>query len=125
MIEVSTIRLNDVVYKVNENNHYFNRKKIKMIDADGVEWYRYDRPILSYTVDEYQLEGIVSVAVIGKVKNPDQYEDEYHFVNIVTGKQFEIDPDDSFWELAFYDRAEAEQVATQLRLIHEEDLRNE
>ncbi len=125
MIEVSTIRLNDVVYKVNEHNQFFNRKKVKMTDENGVEWYRYDRPILSYTVDEYQLEGIVSVAVIGKVKHPGSYEDEYHFVSIETGKQFEVGPDDDFWALVFYDRKEAERVAAQLQLAHEEELRND
>ena len=125
MIEVSTIRLNDVVYKVNEHNQYFNRKKIRMTDENGVEWHRYDRPILNYTVDEYQLEGIVSVAVIGKVQHPDSYEDEYHFVNIETGKQYEVSPDDEFWASAFYNRAEAERVAAQLQLVHEEELQND
>lgn len=125
MIEPANIRLHDIVYKVTEHNDYFNRKKIGMVDANGVEWFRYDRPILRWTVTEYQLQGIVSVAVIGKVKDPEDYTDTYHFQDLATGKIVEFDDDDrDIWAEMYSVKADALDVVAQYQAAHELELKN-
>ena len=126
MIKPVDIRINDVVYKVTEHNDFFNRNKIKMTDAQGVEWFRYDRPIRRWTVSEYQLQGIVSIAVIGTVKDPDVYTDTYHFQDTSTGKILEFDDDDQdLWDKFYRSRAEAELTVDQLKAQLEQETRDE
>jgi hypothetical protein len=126
MIEPVDIRLHDVVYKVTQHNDYFNREKIKMVDANGIEWHRYDRPILRWTVTEYQLQGIVSIAVIGTVTDPEGYVDTYHFQDLKTGKIVEFDDDDNdVWEELYRTQAEADAVVEQYRAAHELEMQNE
>lgn len=126
MIKPVDIRINDVVYKVTEHNDFFNRNKIKMTDANGIEWFRYDRPIRRWTVGEYQLNGIVSIAVVGVVKDPDAYTDTYHFQDLATGKILEFDDDDQdLWENFYRSRAEAEHIVDQLKIQLEQEMRDE
>ncbi len=125
MIDPTHIKLNAVVYKVTEHNDYFNRKKIKMTDSDGVEWSRYDRPILRWTIGEYQLMGIVSIAIHGVVEDIEYYTDEYHFKNLADGNIIEINDDDKFWDNCYYDRLDADAAEAESRTKHETDVEND
>lgn len=80
MIE-DVLELGTKVYYVEEDNHVFSRKKIIMKDADGVEWYRYDRPLRTQTLEEYTIVGRVLKTVEGRVPSIEDHIDEYYLDN--------------------------------------------
>jgi hypothetical protein len=79
MIDPENLSFGDVVYAVKETNNAFRKKKIKMIDADGVEWSRYDREQWEYSVDELVYCGRVTFEVTGEVPVSEGHEEEMYF----------------------------------------------
>lgn len=61
------LKVGDKFYKIQEKLNSFSRKKITMTDAAGVEWYRYDKPLRSYSLSEHTVTGIVRPIVEGSV----------------------------------------------------------
>lgn len=59
--------IGDKLYYVHVENHCFSRKKIYMTDADGVEWYRYDKPLRTFVMKECQIIGQLVFLIQGKV----------------------------------------------------------
>lgn len=79
MIDISTFKFGYIIYEVDEKNNAFHKKKLKMVDADGIEWYRYDRPHYEYSIKEIIYCGKVSHIISGVVDTDNIYETEYHF----------------------------------------------
>lgn len=69
------------VYKLNIVNDSFRREKLRFVDAEGNEWYRYDRPRWTYDVVLYKITGIAQTTIIGEVSNDEPYDTWYHLKN--------------------------------------------
>jgi len=69
------------IYFVEEDNHAFSRKKIFMKDENGVEWYRYDRPLRTQNMTEHTIVGRVLKDVEGRVPSMENHIDEYYLEN--------------------------------------------
>lgn len=58
MIDPNVLKVGNKFYKVVETNSGFHRNKIRQ-EIDGVEWFRYDRPVFSYSIVECTVVGIL------------------------------------------------------------------
>lgn len=120
MIKLAELKFGDKVYVVKEDNHIFAQKRITMIDADGIEWYRYDRDRFTYEIEELEYCGKVRYIEEGKVRLDEDRDDEYHFRHPDgqiypeydrIGDVFDLDRKE--W---FYTREEAEVHIEKLKL---------
>lgn len=57
------MKLGDKIYHTKINNQVFRQEKLKMTDADGNTWYRYDRPRWTYACEEHTVVAIVTPVV--------------------------------------------------------------
>jgi hypothetical protein len=64
-------------------NKIFNRltgaqKKLKMVDADGVEWYRYDKDTVEFDIAIAEIVGIFKAVIEGEsIWEEEEYCDRY------------------------------------------------
>ena len=79
MIELKDLTFGDRVYVVQERNNAFNKKKIKMVDDAGIEWFRYDRDHYEYSIIEIEYCGRVTFTEEGDVQEDNNRDTEYHF----------------------------------------------
>lgn len=79
MIDLKNLKFGDLVYTVNEQNNAFSKKKIKMVDAAGIEWFRYDRDHYEYSITELEYCGLVTFTETGEVQEDRNRDTEYHF----------------------------------------------
>ena len=116
MIELTELNFGDVVYVVHETNNSFVKQKISMIDADGVEWHRYDRDHWEYRIEEYTYCGKVTWVEEGNVRFDEDRIDEYHFKHPNGQIYPETEPawpeDFKDW---FYTKEEAEKYIQNLK----------
>jgi hypothetical protein len=109
MFNCETLKVGDLFYSVKERNQAFNRKKIQM-ELDGVDWYRYDRPLRTYEIVTYKVLGILRKELEGQWRHdPDgvdtateyhvRYQDETHAGNHIMDfyddKKFFVDKDEA------------------------------
>ncbi len=66
------------VYYVEEDNNAFRRKKIYFKDENGVEWFRYDKPIRTQEMTEHTIVGRVLKTVEGRVPSMEDHIDLYY-----------------------------------------------
>lgn len=78
MINMGALGFGQAVYSVGVDYHY-SRKKTIMTDADGVEWYRYDKPLREYKITELIFCGTLKYSIEGEISDPDEYFNEFHF----------------------------------------------
>jgi hypothetical protein len=109
MIDSNVLKVGDIFYKVVETNAGFHRNKIRQ-EIDGVEWFRYEKPVFSYSIVEYTVIGILKKNLEG-VWDQDIYALETEWcVSSNNNKQSESDlytPYDFTLEDIFIDKAEA------------------
>ncbi len=80
MIDFKALTFGDSIFIAKEKNYVFSAQKIKMIDADGIEWYRYDRDRFTYSVEEITYCGKVTFLQEGEVRlDEDRAATQYHF----------------------------------------------
>lgn len=79
MIDFSKLEFGDKIFHIIEDLNLMSRKKIVMVDNDGVEWYRYDKPTWSYSIKEYTYVGKYAPTTSGKIM-PDEVDAEKYFV---------------------------------------------
>lgn len=79
MINLRNLSLGDKVYVVKETNNVFSRKKLEMTDEHGVRWYRYDKLLWDYEVEEVEYCGKVTPIVEGEIRFDEDRHVEYHF----------------------------------------------
>jgi hypothetical protein len=65
MFDPKKLKVGDVFYSINESNQAFNRAKIQM-ELDGVDWFRYDKPLRTYELETYTVLGILRKELEGK-----------------------------------------------------------
>ena len=67
------------IYRVAEKNNAFGRKKIYMVDKDGVEWYRYPTSLREYHIEHHTIIGRVLHQVEGVCEDDyDEFKDAYY-----------------------------------------------
>lgn len=124
MVNITTLKFGDKVYVANERNNAFKRQKLKMVDADGVEWYRYDKDVWTYEIVELEYVGCVTYTVEGVVRFDEDRYDEYHFLypdgQIYDEAVYSDDDDDR--ENWFLTREAAEEYAAQMAKERNSDL---
>lgn len=79
MINFDKMNFGDVVYAVKETNNAFSKKRITMIDENGIEWYRYDREHWEYSITEIVYCGRVEFQEFGEVWFGEDRQTEFHF----------------------------------------------
>lgn len=80
MIDPNTLKVGDKFYKVEESNTALFRSKIYQ-EIDGVDWFRYNRPVFTYSVVECTVLGIVKKTLDGTWdfdESTYQLEDEWY-----------------------------------------------
>ena len=106
MIE-GRLEIGTKIFYVEEDNNAFHRKKIMMTDENGVEWYRYDRPLRSHKMTEHTIVGRVLKEVEGRVPGMEDYIDEYFLEDGIVINASDINEYDVFSGY-FLDKADAE-----------------
>jgi hypothetical protein len=95
------------VYFAEEVNLAFHRKKIFMKDENGVEWYRYDKPLRTHSMSEHTIVGRVLKDVEGRVPSMENHIDEYYLENGDMIDAGNIDESDD-WSGYFLNKEDAE-----------------
>ena len=65
MFDPKKLKVADVFYGIKEKNEAFNRAKIQM-ELDGVDWFRYEKPLRTYELETYKVLGILRKELEGK-----------------------------------------------------------
>lgn len=79
MIDFKSLKFGDKVYIAKESNHMMHQNRITMRDANGIEWYRYDRDRFTYEIEEVTYCGKVTFIEEGEIRSYEDRETEYHF----------------------------------------------
>jgi hypothetical protein len=79
MIDFKALTFGDKIFIAKEENYVFSAQKIKMTDAEGIEWFRYDRDRFTYSVEEITYCGKVTYIEEGEVRFSEDRVAEYHF----------------------------------------------
>lgn len=121
MLKLENMKLGDKVYIVKETNNAFSSEKIEMIDEDGIHWYRYDKLLWDYHVEEVEYCGKVTYNVEGEIRFDKDRHLEYHFKygdgQIYPEYVWAEDPWVEDPELWFATREEAEKYASEMKEI--------
>lgn len=72
-LEAMNLAVGDVFYGVKDNNNSFHRKKIYR-DIDGEQWFKYDKPLASYSLVTYTVLGVLDKTLTGKWEPHCDYE---------------------------------------------------
>lgn len=79
MIKFTDLTFGDTVYRAGERNQMISQKRLVMTDADGTEWYRYDRDRFVYSIEELVYVGKVTYHEAGEVRFDEERLTEFHF----------------------------------------------
>ena len=80
MFDHKKLKVGDVFYSIKEHNQAFNRAKIQM-ELDGVDWFRYDKPLRTYELETYDVLGILRKELEGKWEDEFPEVTEYYVQN--------------------------------------------
>lgn len=109
------LNLGDSIFYLQKNFGVFTRKKIYKIDDEGVEWFRYDKPIFSYSIIESKVIGIVQHSISGTLVS---WEDDLQDGQII----YHTDKDETiieFGEDYFSSKEEAERAGDEWSHSHD------
>lgn len=121
MINPVNLSFGDTVYVVDEINNAFSKKRITMVDDNGVEWYRYDRDHWEYSVSELIYCGRTTVIKDGEVSNDHDFQNQLHFKYPDGSIYYEYESDVGEVEEWFHTRAEAEAYVETMRKLKNND----
>ena len=84
------MNIGDNLYCITKVINALSRNKIIMVDAQGVEWYRYDKPISEFSLETHTVVGRTIVTVEGTIDENDMVENSYFTDNGVTVYESDI-----------------------------------
>jgi hypothetical protein len=89
MTYAKDINVGDLVYTVESVYHWINghRQRLTMIDDEGNEWHRYDKPGIEYHVDTWAVKGKVVTTFEGELPDDEKisdYTDSIFLENVKT-----------------------------------------
>ena len=85
------MNIGDNIYYIKTISNTFSRQKIKMIDADGIEWCRYDKPIVEVSMETHTIVGKISATIEGTIDENDMVENRYYTDKGMNFYESEID----------------------------------
>lgn len=88
MINFSTLQIGESVFQVVPTSNVFARKKILMVDDNGIEWYRYDKHRYTYSIKTHTYVGRADTIVQGRVIAEDVDDTKYFFEHEVDGMSY-------------------------------------
>jgi hypothetical protein len=88
--------IGNIVYRLVVNNNAFSRKKIKMVDDAGLEWFRYDIPLWTFRVTPTKFCGTIKQVIRGVVRDGCIDEDQYH-MQYLPDKEGKADGQIDYW----------------------------
>ena len=86
MTDISEITLDQIIYRVTEIHQWASRKKITMVDADGIEWHRYDSPSITYKTETLRVIGKSITLIEGEMDSSD-FVNAIYVENLKTGEK--------------------------------------
>jgi hypothetical protein len=113
------LKFGDVIYIVKETNNAFIKKKLTMIDENGIEWYRYDRDNWEYSIEEIVYVGSVELIVKGEVDDT-RRGNEMHFKYPNGDIYYEYEKEAENIEDWFSTREEAETYIEELKKLRKD-----
>ncbi len=77
MTHINDINVGDLIYTVEEIYNWINgsQKKLTMMDDEGNEWYRYDKPSVEYYVATWEVKGKLTQLFEGELPDNDKISD--------------------------------------------------
>lgn len=60
-MKIEDVEVGSEIYQVHSETSAFHRKKLKMVDENGVEWFRYDRELWTAKLKKYVLVAKIEV----------------------------------------------------------------
>lgn len=112
------LRIGQTLYHVRVTLNALSRKKIRKVDNDGVTWYRYDKEIRDYNIEEWEVTGKITFLVEGELNSYSTYVDEESRVEyaLASSEGDEAITNDFFNDDEFYlTREEAEARIAELQ----------
>ena len=79
MITIENMKFGDTVYSVKTVNNAFRKNKLTFTDADGNEWYRYDKPNWEYIIEELIYCGKSTYIEEGEVRFDEDHMTQLYF----------------------------------------------
>jgi hypothetical protein len=88
------LKVGDVYYKANGTLNTFHRKKETRV-IDGEEWFRYEKPRITYELNSYKILGVLCKKLEGEWDANEEYEliTQWHVRCIETNHVFVTDAD--------------------------------
>jgi len=76
------MNVGDKLYCVSKKYNVFSRHKITMVDENGTEWYRYDKPTVSIDLEVHTIVGKIESTHYGVVPVEEECEIATYFTNL-------------------------------------------
>lgn len=121
MTYAKDINVGDIIYTVEEIHNWINGRqhRLTMIDDEGNEWYRYDKPSIEYHVENWLVKGKVTQQFDGELpenENIGDYTDTIFVENVKTQEQNTlIERCGTPFENVFVDIGDAEAAKDELK----------
>lgn len=120
MINVSSMKIGDKLYRIDTQRNGLTRQKIEFTDADGNIWHRYDRPLIEFIVEEVVYVGKAELIVQGEIDPDiaDQFSGPQYYFKFENDDIWELEPNEDW----FLSRDEAnEMIKIKKRLLPPSD----
>jgi ACT domain-containing protein len=85
------MNIGDNIYHIKTISNAFSKQKIMMVDAEGIEWYRYDKHNWTFELETHIIIGKISVSIEGTIDENDMVENSYYTDKSMTLYQSDID----------------------------------
>jgi hypothetical protein len=108
------MNIGDNIHHIKTISNAFIKQKIKMVDAEGIEWYRYDKPIWEFELETHTIIGKISVTIEGTIDENDMVENSYYTDKGMNFYESEID-DTKFSPYWITDEAIAQKILAEQR----------
>ena len=76
------MNLDDRLYCVAKKYNVFSRHKITVVDENGTEWYRYDKPAVSFDLEVHTIVGKIESTHYGVVPVEEECETARYFTDL-------------------------------------------
>jgi ACT domain-containing protein len=85
------MNIGDNIYHIKTVSNAFSKQKIRMVDENGVEWYRYDKNNWTFELETHTIIGKICVSIEGTIDENDVIENSYYTDKSMTIYQSDID----------------------------------
>lgn len=76
------MNIGDKIYYVAKKYNSFSRQKITVVDENGIEWYRYDKPAIELILETHTIVGKIESIEYGIVPEEERCEEATYFTDL-------------------------------------------